>query len=208
MNYSDKFKIQWFLPQRNGTRTILEILKKFDFEIRHHSCTTSDERIGYYTILNVRNPYSRVVSLYYLYCFNNQNFNIPFQQFVEIVKISPRDKFIYSKDGVQLKKNHDLYNIHYDFFLENLIGRNPEKIVRIENLEEDIVTIPFLKNKKDIYIELIKNNPYSNEFSKMVEKKPWKTFYNEENSLIIYEKLRNQFLYYGYDKNSWKDVTP
>jgi hypothetical protein len=42
----------------------------------------------------------------------------------------------------------------------------------------------------------------------MVEKKPWKTFYNEENSLIIYEKLKNQFLYYGYDKNSWKDVTP
>ena len=101
-----------------------------------------------------------------------------------------------------------MFNIHYDFFLETLIGRNPEKIVRIENLEEDIVTIPFLKNKKDIYIELIKNNPYSNEFSKMVEKKPWKTFYNEENSLIIYEKLRNQFLYYGYDKNSWKDVTP
>lgn len=207
MNFSDIYKVQWFLPKRNGTRTTIEILKKLEFEIKGHSCDTNEVRKGYYTILNVRNPYSRVVSLYYLYCYHNQNFEVEFDNFIELINLSQRSNFIFSKTGQRLKRNIDFYNIHYDFFIEETLGRSPEKIVKLENFENDLKSIPFLKNHGDLIDNFVVINGYENEFSKMTNKKFWKDFYNENNSIIIYEKLKEQFLKYGYDKNSWKNVT-
>jgi hypothetical protein len=87
------------------------------------------------------------------------------------------------------------------------LGRSPEKIVKLENFENDLKSIPFLKNHGDLIDNFVVINGYENEFSKMTNKKFWKDFYNENNSIIIYEKLKEQFLKYGYDKNSWKNVT-
>lgn len=209
MNYSDSFKVQWFLPQRNGTRTIIEILNKLDFEISGHSIITSDKRKNYYTIVNIRNPYSRIVSLFHLYSWNNSNFKFKFYDFVNSIQETQRDKFIRDRNGNPISKNKDSYNIHYDFFIEKILGRVPEKFVRLEYFEEDLKSIPFLEKYHHLIEENVKVNRYKNEFSKMIEnQRDWRNYYNEENSLIIYERLKEQFLKYGYNKNSWKDVTP
>lgn len=209
MNYSDRLKVQWFLPQRNGTRTVTEILNKLDFKFSGHFLLTTGERKNYYTIINVRNPYSRVVSLFHFYCFSICNFKFVFNDFVNLIQQSQRDKFIRDKDGKEICRNKDSYNIHYDFFIEEILGRAPEKFVRLEYFEEDLKSIPFLEKYHNLIDEYVKVNRYKNEFSKMIEnQRDWRNYYNEENSLIIYERLKEQFLKYGYNKNSWKDVTP
>mgnify|MGYP003343716010 CR=1 FL=1 len=82
MNVSHKLKLIWWAPPRNATRALSEILCHYEFfnyvikpptdirETAHtHECGIPAGLEDYDILLQVRNPYSRVVSSWHLSCF-------------------------------------------------------------------------------------------------------------------------------------------
>jgi hypothetical protein len=37
--------------------------------------------------------------------------------------------------------------------------------------------------------------------------KPWRSYYNQNLADIVYGYMKDNFDFFGYDKNSWKDGT-
>ena len=65
MPYSKELKVFWFLPMRAATRSCRPIVEYFNFSDSNQHWFINDlEYMDYYLIANVRNPYSRLVSLY------------------------------------------------------------------------------------------------------------------------------------------------
>jgi hypothetical protein len=80
----------------------------------------------------------------------------------------------------------------------------------MENFQDDIRSLWFVKENIDLLEQTISynidKNRYSSEFDScgFLMKNSWKDYYDEEMSEIVYEKLKNEFLFFNYDKNSWK----
>ena len=67
MSYSESLKVFWFTPMRAATRSCGVIMKRFDFTELSHEFIKNKLHEQYYLVSNIRNPYSRLVSIYYLY---------------------------------------------------------------------------------------------------------------------------------------------
>lgn len=199
MHFSEKYKCYWFTPQRTGTRSTKELLRVLGFQTMDHHFTFDANKKDYFFVSNVRNPYSRLVSLFYLYSHHLNNFHKQFDTWVH--------------DSI----NHLPFAEKYQFYYhENFqyLGKPFDKFVRQENLENDLKSISFIDlSIPDINREFeinIVNNRYKTEFEgQMNEKrKNWKEFYNQELADLVYEKFLEQFQLFGYHKDSWKYVTP
>ena len=72
MNYSDSLKINWITPTRTGTRSCIKVQNFYNFNIfGTHDINLTEYRKDYQLIFNIRNPYSRIVSLYHLWLIHN-----------------------------------------------------------------------------------------------------------------------------------------
>ncbi len=200
MNYSDDLKVVWLTPMRTGTRASGYLMGKLNFKLTQitndvpvHSFGIPEGKEDYYLVCNIRNPYSRLVSLFYMYMDSVNNFHLSFDKWV-------KGNFIHKEEE---------YNIFMSVRLKKL-NKPVDKFIRIEKFEEDILSLPFIKNNIETLKEVIKTNISENIFSseyenKMGEKrKPWKSFYNQERADILYTKLKCEFDFFNYDKNSWK----
>ncbi len=74
MHISEKHKVYWFTPQRTGTRSTKELLRVMGFQTFDHHFTFDSNKKDYFFVSNVRNPYSRLVSLFYLYSHHLNDF--------------------------------------------------------------------------------------------------------------------------------------
>ncbi len=93
-------------------------------------------------------------------------------------------------------------NIFSKFILS--FKKKPDYIVRVENIEEDLLKIKFIQENmseelKKIFSENIKTNQYREDNFDY-----WKKEYDESLSNYIFDNFRNDFELFGYDKNSWK----
>ncbi len=199
MTYSDEYKVCWFTPMRTATRTTHILLKKLNFvSLGTHSFRLADERHDYQLISNIRNPYSRMVSLFFLYSLHNLNFGLKFESWCE-----------FALDDQKFEID---YQLRYDLKIKS-IGRNFDKFIRVENYADDIKSLNFVDLSKPEIDEVWKNNilknGYTHEFKKIQtdEKQKWQDFYNQEIADLVFLKLEEQFNFFGYDKNSWKDGT-
>jgi hypothetical protein len=203
MNYNDDLKVVWITPMRTGTRSSGAIMSKLNFKSENnnipqketvHGIGIPEGKEDYNLIVNIRNPYSRMVSLYYLYLYNSNQFNQSFDRWV--------------------KSNLSFSDYNKNFFiLESLkkLPKLPDLYVRMENFKNDINSLWFVKENFDFLEQTLKhnieNNLYdSDEFhSKGFKKKEsWKEYYNEEISEFVYKKMKNEFDFFNYNKNSWK----
>jgi hypothetical protein len=203
MNYNDDLKVVWITPTRTGTRSSGAIMSKLDFKSENnnirqketvHGIGIPEGKEDYKLIVNVRNPYSRMVSLYYLEMNNSKQFNQSFDRWVK--------SNLYFSD----------YNINF-FISESLkkLPKLPDLYVRMENFKNDINSLWFVKENFDFLEQTLKHNIennlydsdefHSNGFKK---KESWKEYYNEEISEFVYKKMKNEFDFFNYDKNSWK----
>lgn len=200
MNYSDKYKLIWYAPMRTGTRSLYAILFGYlDFysssnrkDIHDHSLPNSkvDEdknKENYNVILSVRNPYSRMVSLYNLYRLHKKNIDYPFDKFI-------KETILYKKIGYQ-------YDYHIEFK-----NKYPDYIIHLESMENDIKQIPgvldnLLLMDNDIKHNLIKNNYTTDRTIADKTDDYWKSYYNQELIDIVSTELHEQFIMFGYDKN-------
>lgn len=189
MNFSEKFKIRWYLPPRCGSRSTLKILRFLKFSLNNHSFLLNDKQSDYQTIFNIRNPYFRLISLFYLHCEMEKNFSRDFKKW-SIAVLNERSVFVL--------------NNPYDLEINlKLLGRNPNHFVKIENFYEDLIKIPIIQDNMSVDLEnVFQKAVYSNEYKNNFK---GNIFYDEELADIVYDKLKYQFEVFDYNKNSWKN---
>jgi len=127
MTYSDEYKVCWFTPQRTATRTTHTLLKTLGFlSIGTHSFRLPPERFDYRLISNIRNPYSRMVSLFFLYSLHKVNYKLNFELWCE-----------YALNDQQFEND---YQVRYDLKIKS-VGRDFDKFIRVETYAEDIKSL-------------------------------------------------------------------
>ena len=192
MNYNDDLKVVWLTPQKTGTRSCGPIMFKIGFEsntlrdVPSHDLEIPVGKENYYLVMNVRNPYDRVLSLYSLYCLHAGNNPIEFEKWIN-------DKYVFFK-------------YKYSICLYDMIQRLPklpDYYVKMENFGNDIKSLWFVKENlgslSNVISENIKTNRYKSES---------KFRYNQYLADIVYNNLKKDFDLFGYNKNSWKNGTP
>jgi hypothetical protein len=181
MNYSEKYNSIWCAPPRTGSRCVTRILSYFGFSSDalergdtgdyFHSHEFEPDRIPEDVVIisNARNPYGRLYSLY-------KNFGIStnsFEYFVLNEFVNPTKHVSYLNEPRYIKK--------------------PDYIIRIENMKEDILKIPFIGDK------LNENQvDYLTQHGKPIE--DWEGFYTQEMKDIVYNKWKIHFNFWGYEK--------
>jgi hypothetical protein len=200
MTYSDEYKVCWFTPQRTATRTTHTLLKTLGFlSIGTHSFRLPPERFDYRLISNIRNPYSRMVSLFFLYSLHKVNYKLNFELWCE-----------YALNDQQFEND---YQVRYDLKIKS-VGRDFDKFIRVETYAEDIKSLNFidLSNPEidKVYQNNVLKNGYTHEFKKIQteERQSWQDFYNQKIADLVFSKLEDQFNFFNYNRNSWKDGTP
>ena len=200
MPHSDELKVFWFTPMRAATRSCINIQTYFNFlDISTHQFFDGKLPHDYFFISNVRNPYSRLVSIYKLFCFGFKLEPTNFRNWV-IKKL---------KEEVETPSQTLDYQINLSSIYSRY-NRIPDYLIKVESIENDIRNLWFVKNSmseelETIIQESILKNQYVNEFG---EGDHWQEYYNESLSNYVYSYLEKDFLLLGYDKNSWKNGTP
>lgn len=202
MPYLEDKKIFWYTPARTASRSCSLVLEYFNFAYpRSHASFYNVEQYDYYFICNVRNPLSRLVSLYELLSDDSQgdmkdtrDFNMWLESKLEVEK------------GL---KHYEWWNL-YIFDQLNRIQVKPDYLVKTENLYADICEIPFVKQEMNdelskILDENIKENRYS-ELRKI--EKNWYEYYNQRTADLVCKNLEYEFEMFNYNTNYWKDGTP
>jgi hypothetical protein len=191
MVISHTIKTIWMFPQQTEEEATTIFLKKYGFE------TYNDSGFSDYDVIcNIRNPYDRILSLYFKKHFNNKlikkeftlTYKKMFNEWVDnafvpnklIVSAANLPKFTLS--GVnQLEK----------WTFNNKI---PNKFVRLENFDEDICKIPFI-NKELIDLPKINlKEERTFDFNEM---------YSVESAKKIYHFYKKHFYLCGYDPFSF-----
>lgn len=184
-NVSEKYKAIWLAPERTGSRKVSEILTFYDFKqndkpifyfgkYNFSHVMPSDGRYSDYKVIsNVRNPYSRVYSVFKNYCvkFNDKNMK--------------NFKTYLTED---LPKEYT-----YSIIINPILNRVPDHIIRLEYMTEDLMKIPFIYdvlNEKQI--EMLTQH------GKEIDE--WESFYDQESKDIVYEICKDHFIYWGYEK--------
>ena len=194
MSYSEKFKVVWLNPMRTATRSCISFQKKLGFEEWGvHSFQIPKERDDYQIIVNIRNPYSRLVSLYKINCIWKKT------EFV-IEGFEPWVTHALHDDN----RIENISTVHLDLLIDNL-PKKPDVFVKIETLEDDLKKLWFIKDNLELlssdFESQINNNRYINEYREHI---PWQNFYNQELADFVYQKTQKQFEMFNYEKDSWK----
>ena len=195
MPYCLKRKIYWYTPARTGSRTIAEVLEKLDFEsVRNHNYYPNARKDGFFQIWSVRNPYSRLVSLY------NQKRQPPHYE--------KNDFEVWLKN--KLKNDYLITKQDWDNLYVYKQKDKPDMIVRMENFKNDLLQVDFIKENfnyqtNSIFGIDLETNRYS---LKIENNRKFYDFYNEELVDLVYENLKHEFELFGYNKDYIKDGTP
>ncbi len=88
------------------------------------------------------------------------------------------------------------------------IGREPDYIIRMEHMDEDVRNIPVLMSlpQVDKGLEYISENRFKGENPKdeyIGNIQHYQKYYNQELADLVYNNLKEYFDYFGYDKDSW-----
>lgn len=192
MYVSDKYEVQWWLPTRTGSRMTSEILLKLGFrqEWGHHTMFGESKHD---VIINLRNPYSVVVSHYLGTIYSKQ------KNFEEYIK----DKNINYLEKTPLH----LMN-HIEALRERKL--KIKQIVRYENFVKDLLSVSFVKDNLNLFPEeyeklILGNTPWRTTYEKSLIK-PYSEFYNEELADIVYKSKKKFFDFGEYHKDSWKTL--
>jgi hypothetical protein len=180
-NVSEKHKMLWWAPIRTGTRTVSQILgyNGFKFEGKPtgfgytHYCGIEEKYSEYDIICSCRNPYDKIVSIFKNY----------YPTYPEKNKETFRDFIL---DNLNTQQFIDLVN-------NPKIVKKPKYFVRIENLKEDLLKLPFIYDVLDEErLDLIL------EHGKQLDS--WEEYYDQNIKDKVYNKLKTLFIVFGYSK--------
>jgi hypothetical protein len=158
----------------------------FTESLHNHSSNIFNGHENYSLITTLRNPYS-LMSSYYIF-------------------FGKREELVSQDDFINYLENF-FYGLESKFkYLQcyNHSKRTPDYTVRVENMFEDYLKIPFIfESKLNHSGELsnlcnIKNNTTPSKITN------WKLSYNQGSADIVYYNFAHIFELGGYDRNSWK----
>jgi hypothetical protein len=197
MPYSKKLKIFWFLPMRAATRSCRPIVEYFNFsDSNQHKFIDNTEYMDYYLTANVRNPYSRLVSIY--------NFSIETKI---IDKKVPFEIWVRKKIPIEMDDLYVLPTQMYISLVKAFKNKMPNYFVRFESLEEDLNNLWFIKENFNDELEYIFNNHIRHNSYKSIDPRSWQSFYTDELAQFVYDYLKEDFILLNYNKDSWKNGT-
>ena len=205
MNYSDKHKVIWLIPERTASRATFELMKLLDFSNTHlHEIAMPREKgkDDYDLYVNIRNPYSRMTSLHSHWHFfeGHHTKDLNYKEWLEFVFSDPINN--PTSDFFQGKPNKNYWHTRcYDALKAMPMG--PKYYVRYEFLETDLKSLPIVKDNIDKLSEVFNKYIKVNKFKS--NRPSWKTYYDQEIADYVYEKLEKDFKLFNYHKDSWKE---
>lgn len=202
--YSEQERLAVFLPMKTGTIHATFILNHFNFKtniyekddddrlileddylIHHHSAVIPKGYENYDVIYTTRNPYTRMLSMYYHEKKMSQDKSPYTKTFKQYFSNRSNNGWSYIKDGFNFVKT-------------------PKYLLRMEHLYHDYTQIPFIMNSKlnesGILYELCEKKIHA----KKQETKSLKEYYTQDMADHLYENFKPYFDITGYDKDSWK----
>lgn len=181
---------------RTASRVSRALMENLKFNCEGHTTVIPKGKEDYDILFNIRNPYPRMASVFMLYCFHKNNFNITFENFINSYKVLDIP-YQLSLD----KRVNDLKSTNLQF-------------IRMEFLHEDLMSIKKLKERfldmGEDYENIVLDNRYSKEFENKIghTRKPWQSFYDQKIADKVLSLTENQFNLFNYNKDYWKDGTP
>lgn len=156
---------------------VVDFSNPFDFHV--HSPCLFKNHMDFKFIATIRNPYTTLFSEY----SSDKSISISgFKEFLE-------GKFVN-------------FNKTDGFF--SPWERYPDYTIRVENISEDYLKIPFIKNSElntsGKLKSIIESKPNKNRFNYF-----WKDYYDKQSADLVYYNTSRYFDMFGYDKNSWKN---
>ena len=193
INISEKHNCFLWLPVKTASSHAAHVLTHFEFSHvicdyyrrriqlktdslqHHHGLSLFDGHENYKLITTVRNPYSRMVSIYEWMSVSREIRS--FEVFMDDYKKRPVQP-IFDK-------------------------RIPDYTLRQENLFDDYLKIPFVRDSKLNESGVLKEL-CDKKINKGRERKPVKDYYNQDTANIVYTNYKEYFDLFGYDIDSWK----
>jgi len=220
MNINRELKIIWWAPERCATKVTAEILKKFGFEVinlknnstlkfseayHSHQIIFPEGYEDYRLICNVRNPYDRVLSFYLNFTSNGRSFVYLKNKKEELQKrinTYVHELFEYS---INQKMNINFVDeVPIRDYVTKLTfdGKIPDQLIRMENLEEDLSNLDFLREsnfwKSGEIQEIVQNNKFRN--SRPFE---YRDLYTIDSAAKVFNYFRKHFFICDYDPFSF-----
>jgi hypothetical protein len=201
MYINKKLDIEWWLPPRTASRMTAKIIKKIGFELvnHHHSYNLIDQKKTN-IILNVRNPYSIIVSRYKQFYLKNKLIPQKYRwsSFVEFVKFY-----------INMENSRPNAYEYPDLF--NTANVKPYYRVRYEKFVNDLMSLDFICNNQyldtDDLFDLKKGKTMWSENSTLDTSVPYNQYYTEESANMVYNHYEKLFVFDEYEKDSWKTIT-
>jgi len=194
LNISEKHNCFLWTPAKTASTHAVHVFNYFEFSsfrcdysrkiiFQENDHLTHEHELSlflgheeYKLISTIRNPYSILVSIYTF--FKPNEFN-SFEDFIFDYKVKPREN--------QMKE------------------RVPDYFIRQENLYDDYIKIPFVRDSKLNECGILKEL-CDRKMNKGPNKRPIKDYYNQETADVVYLNYKEYFDLCGYDKDSWKDM--
>ena len=191
MVISHTFKTIWMFPQQTEEELTTNILKKYDFEKYE-----GNDYLDYDVICNIRNPYDRILSLYFKKHFNNKlikkeltpTYKKMFNDWVNTAFIP--NKLIVSVANLP---NFTIQGVNQlDEWTFN--DKIPNLFVRLENYEDDIRKIGFINEDLTDFTKVNLKEGRIFDFNEM---------YSVESAKKVYHFFKKHFFLCGYDPFSF-----
>ena len=164
MNISHEHKSIWWAPEETDESKLCEIFNNFGFFVENNPKSSifklkydnhiskSDEFPDYDVICSMKNPYHRVFSLFLKYGLNGrtikkkflpilrEKFNLFIDKTLISEKLRVRPLFLYP--------NRPSEFMYFEKWVFD--DKMPDKLVRIENINEDLSKIEFINQKINV----------------------------------------------------------
>ena len=211
MNVSIENKLIWLSPERTAGRFLSEIFKNYGFcscDIKNkydlkplgenppsHGNTIPENFNDFRIIVSIRNPYDRVWSYYVNHFAKNfkpreieHNFE-KFNEFVQNIFI----KTVGSTRTDPFFPGDDYFN---KWRLNNI---KIDKLIRFENLQNDVLSLDFIKKSPNLFDHSIFSD------KRFINKRflSFDTMYDLSSAQKVFNFYKNHFFSLGYDPFSF-----
>jgi len=222
-NLSEKNKCFTLTYPHTGSRSIMNILKHFDFNTyelkknkliyklsgpgHNHTLNLFPGHEDYKMMITCRNPYDIFASKFRFWMSTKQMMKSTFEITTEF-EIYIEEFLLDVEDTVWFTPSH-ISNSN------EILSRPIDYRIKLEDLEGSYSKVPFISDSEfarsgDLIKEL--NNKIG-DHSQLSKLKPWlpylpknfKEYYNQKTADLIYNNFEKLFLFMDYDKDSWKE---
>lgn len=200
MLFSKEKQVQWWTPPRTMSRTSLKIGTALGLENpgqnHWHNCDIIDP--SWKLIVQTRNPYARAVSYWHLE-HNNKNLSeqrrLSFEEYLKY----PNTYFT-----VAIK-------MRWEPIVElSRLSISPDYVIKKESYMEDLKKIPIFDFETPEAIEAFEKFKTGREYYRQTylnrANEPIHSFYTEELAEIVWKRKKVDFLFWGYEEDSWKTI--